>query len=96
MAIIADRVLEGAYQVTIRWYVVGSQRYPADENEYFSTYYEQLEPGQEFVLADPAFDVDLINEDVTDIEYVIRDFCHIQSLIPQFHRLDLFSVRKSR
>ena len=59
MAIIADRVLEGAYQVEIRWYVVGSQRYPADENEYFSTYYEQLEPGQEFVLIDPAF----INED---------------------------------
>ena len=83
MAIIADRVLEGAYQVEIRWYVVGSQRYPADENEYFSTYYEQLEPGQEFVLADPAFNLAEINEDVTDIEYVIRDFCHIQSLIPQ-------------
>ena len=90
MAIIADRVLEGAYQVTIRWYVVGSQRYPADENEYFSTYYEQLEPGQEFVLADPAFNLAEINEDVTDIEYVIRDFCHIQSLIPQFTDLTYF------
>ena len=84
MAIISDVELTAGFQVMIRWFAKASQRYPADENEYYETFFNTLEPNQIFELSDSRFVLSNINEIPGNVEYVIRDICHVQTLIPQF------------
>ena len=84
MAVIQDAELEAGFQVMVRWYVSASQRYPADENEFYSTFFQSLEPNEEFELSDPNFDLAAVNDIEDDLEYIIRDICYVQTLTPQF------------
>ena len=84
MAIITDIELTAGFQVRVRWYAQATQRYPANENEYYSTFFTSLEPNSTFQLSDPRFDVMNINDDPANLQYVIRDVCHTQTLVPQF------------
>lgn len=84
MAIITDVELTAGFQVRVRWYAQGTQRYPSNENEYYSTFFQTLEPNQDFTLSDPRFVLADINDDPDDLQYVIRDVCHTQTLVPQF------------
>ena len=88
MAIIADAELEAGFQVMVRWYAIAARRYPLDENDYYETYYETLQPNEEFVLFDERFDLDTLNEELDNIEYVIRDVCHVESLAPEYIGFD--------
>ena len=84
MAIITDVEAEAGFNVMIRWFAKASQRYPANENEYYFTQFDMLEPNQQFVLTDPRFNLDLVNDEDAELEYTIRDICYVQTLIPQF------------
>ena len=98
MAIIQDAELEAGFQVVIRWYVSASQRYPADENKYFTTFFQTLEPGEQFVLTDPKFDLSQINDDHDNLEYIIRDICYTQTLLPANLDFDFYQpgyIRKT-
>ena len=88
MAIIADVELEAGFQVVIRWYAIAARRYPLDENDYYETTFETLQPNAQFELVDPRFNLAEINEEVDNIEYVIRDICHVQSLAPEYVGFD--------
>ena len=90
MAIIQDAELEAGFQVRIRWFVSASQRYPADENEYYETFFQTLEPGEEFVLTDSRFNLAMVNDDHDNLEYVIRDFCYVQTLLPATLDFDFY------
>lgn len=84
MAIITEVEAEAGFQIMIRWFAKASQRYPVNENEYYFTSFPMLTPGDQFVLADPRFDINNINDIEADLEYTIRDFCYVQTLLPQF------------
>ena len=84
MAVVTNVEAEAGFQVMIRWFARASQRYPANENEYYFTSFPQLEPGEVFALADPNFVLADINDDDSELEYVIRDLCYVQTLVPQF------------
>ena len=90
MAIIQDAELEAGFQVMIRWYVSSSQRYPADENEYYTTFFNVIEPNQAFELIDSRFDEDAVRAKESaggeddPLEFIIRDICYVKTLTPQF------------
>ena len=84
MAIISDIELTAGFQVVIRWFARGSQRYPANENDFYETFKLTLEPNEQFFLEDPRFVLADINEIPGNLEYVIRDICHVKTLIPSF------------
>ena len=84
MAVIQDAEFEAGFQVMVRWYVSASQRYPADENEYYTSFYQVLEPNQLFELMSEDFDLNLVNDPNEELEYIIRDVCYVQTLTPQF------------
>ena len=84
MAVIADIELRAGFQVRVRWYAQATQRYPANENEYYSTFFTSLEPNSNFELSDPRFDINAINDDAGNLQYIIRDVCYTETLVPQF------------
>ena len=83
MAIIQDVENEAGFQVLVRWFARASQRYPAAENTYYSTFFNTLNPNEGFILQDDAFNINNINDVAADLEYVIFDVCHVQTLLPQ-------------
>ncbi|MCH9665590.1 MAG: hypothetical protein K0U41_07035 [Gammaproteobacteria bacterium] len=75
-----DRQLAPA--VTIRWYARGSERYPANPNDFYEQRIDTgLIPGQPVSLTNPQFLVDSIAE--PDLQFSIAEFCYNRTLVPQ-------------
>ena len=72
-----------ASTVTVRWSARGSERYPANPNDFYEQNYPNgLLPGDAIHLTNEEFLTASAGDE--NLEYSILEFCHNRTLVPQF------------
>ena len=80
--IYGNRERQAAPQVTVRWSARGSERYPANPNDFYERVYPNgLEPGATVNLTNSDFTT--VSNGDASLEYSILEFCYNKTLVPQ-------------